>query len=189
MNPLDENTHFIDPATVSPRPTAMRYGLIWGLISVLLGLVTHFTGANDPSSPNLLVSVGLGIVSLGVSIAMIVLAIKQHRDQELGGYISFGRAFTTGFWVVLVSLLISVIWTLVYTNFIAPELFSMDMLVEQWEEAGMSEAEIENAASMTGMFMTPVGVTAMAAIGGLIWGSILALIISAVMKKDAPNMA
>jgi len=39
------------------------------------------------------------------------------------------------------------------------------------------------------MFTGPTAMTVMTFIGGLIWGGILALIMAAVMKKEAPHMA
>jgi len=189
-NPLDENSNYIDPSSVSPNSTAMRYGLIWGLASIVLGLVAHVLGWNNPATPNVMGSMIIGIASLALGITMIVLAIKQHRE-ELGGYISFGRAFKTGFFTALVSALIATVWMLIYTNVVAPDMFNgmEEMMVEQWEEQGLSDEQIEQAKGMTGMFTGAVGMTIMTFVGGLIWGAILSLITGAIMKKDPPHMA
>ena len=41
MTTLDEPMGYIDPQDVSPRPTAMRYGMFWGLAAYFLGLVSY----------------------------------------------------------------------------------------------------------------------------------------------------
>ena len=191
MNPLDEPMTFIDPSTVSPRPVAMRYGLIWGLIGILVGLLAHIMGWNDPADPNVMMSIILGLISFGVSVTMIVLAVKTHRDQELGGYMTFGRGFTTGILTTLFNAVITTIWMVVFFSLINPDMFDMieANMIEQWEEQGLDDEQIETAKGYASMFTGPVFMTIATFFGTLFWGAIISLVVSAVMKKDAPRMA
>ncbi len=188
MNQNDESTNYIDPSTVSPWPIALRYGLIWGLIGIALGLVAHVMGWNDPSNAgnNIVAGVLMGIISFAISITMLVMAIKQHRNQDLGGYITFGRAFSTGFFTVLISTLIATVWAVIMFTLIVPDFFELMEagMIAQWEEQGLSESEIEQARGWAMMFTGPTAFTLSTFIGGLVWGSILSLIIAAIMKKD-----
>jgi len=184
MNPQDAN--YVDPTSVSPQSTGIRYGLIWGLVGILLGLLAHIMGWNNPAEPNVMMSMIIWLATIGVSVAMVFMAIKHHRDQELGGAISLGRAFKVGFIAALVSALIGVVWMFIYTKFIAPEMFSgmEDMMVQQWEEQGLTEEQIEQAKGWAGMMTGPVAMIVSPLVVRLIWGSILAVIMGAVMKKD-----
>ena len=189
MTTLDEPMGYIDPQDVSPRPTAMRYGMFWGLAAILLGLVSYLLGWTDPgNSSGGMIS---GIVSFGLSIAMLVLAIKHHRDNELGGYITFGRGFKTGFLTALFYGIIATIWTVIFINFIATDMIEVMQaaMYEQWESQGLTEEQIEQVEGFAMMFATKKFMIAASFGGALIMGSILSLIISAIMKKDHPQTA
>lgn len=191
MNPLDEQMNYTDQSAVPVQPTAMRYGLIWGLVAIVFGLLMHVLGFSDPSTTSTGMSVVMTLISTAITIAFIVLAIKHHRDQELGGYMTFGRGFKTGFMTTLIYAVIATIWMVIFFNFINPDMFDAinATMVEQWEDAGMSDEEIEQAQSMAGMFTGPTAMTVMTFLGTLFWGAIISLIASAVMKKDPPQMA
>ncbi len=182
--------NYIDPTSVSPKSTAMRYGLIWGLIAIVLGLLAHIMGWNDPVNPNPTMSLILGAISLGLTITMLVLAVRQHRDQELGGYITFGRGFYTGFMTTLIYALIATVWAYILMNLIAPDMFAgiEDKMISDLEAQGKSDEEIEMAVSFSSMFTSPMALTVMTFFGSLIFGSLVSLVVGAVMKKDAPNM-
>ncbi len=191
MDPLDKSMDFIDPAGVSPQQTAMRYGIFWGLGGIILGLLAHLMGWTDPSAGFTAGSAINSILGIVLAVAMVVLAIRTHRDNELGGYISFGRGFKTGMITTLFYAIIAAIWTYIFVTFIAADMMDgiQEAMVEQWEEQGLSDAEIEQAQQFTGFMGNPVWMVAMAFFGGLIWGAIISLIVSAVMKKESPQHA
>ena len=86
-----------------------------------------------------------GVISFALSITMLVLAIKHHRDNELGGYISFGRGFKTGFLTALFYGIIATIWTVIFINFIATDMIEVMQaaMYEEWESQGLTEEQIE----------------------------------------------
>ena len=153
MTTLDEPMGYIDPQDVSPRPTAMRYGGIWGLAGILLGLISYLMGWSDPGSSS---SGGMisGVLSFGLSIAILVLAIKYHRDEELGGYITFGRGFKTGMLTAFFYAIIATVWTVIFINFIATDLVELMQaaMYEEWENQGLTEEQIEQAERFALMF-------------------------------------
>jgi len=175
-----DNIDELNAKNASPFPTALRYGLIGGLISIALGLVSYLAGMQG-TIPTI-----ISIVSILVSIAIIVYAIRAHRDNDLGGYISYGRCLGTGVLTALIMGLIGGIWTLVLFNFIDPDLINtmMEPQMEAMEERGMSEEEIETAMEMTGMFMNPPVMAGIALVWSVIAGLIVSLIAGAVMKKE-----
>ena len=131
------------------------------------------------------------VLSIGLTIGILVLAIKHHRNEELGGFISFGRGFQTGMLTTFFYAIIATVWMFVFINFVDTDMIEniQSTMVEQWEEQGLTDEQIEQAQSFTG-FMSSKGFLIGAAFGGaLLWGAILSLIISAVMKKDNPQTA
>ncbi|MEM1121688.1 MAG: DUF4199 domain-containing protein, partial [Bacteroidota bacterium] len=86
---LDENTDIIDQSEVSFMPTALRYGLIGGGIITVLTLLSGVLGLNTSTAGG----IASFVLSLGIYIWIVYAAIKHHRDEELGGFITMGRAF------------------------------------------------------------------------------------------------
>ncbi len=175
-----DNINELDVKNASPFPTALRYGVIGGLLVIVIGLIQYLLGITST------ISQAVGWLSMLITIVFPVLAIREHRDNDLGGYISYGRGLGTGVLTALIIGLVTAIWTILLYNVIDPSIMDQIMQVqaEAMEEQGMSDEDIENVAAMTGKFMTaPV----MAAIGfgtSLFLGFVASLIGGAVMKRE-----
>lgn len=186
MSTLDNPNEMVSPEHVSPWPTGNRYGLIAGLILVAVGLVIHLAGIVDYSNQSSGGNWVANIANWGVMIAAIVMAVKYHRDEELGGHITFGRAFYVGFIVTLLIAVITLVWSYVFFGFIESGLLTemTEMTREQMiEEQGLSEEQVEQAMSYTAMFFTPGGMALMAGIGTIFIGLVISLIAGGIMKK------
>jgi polyferredoxin len=81
----------------------LTYGLISGLVIILSSLaviVAHGDG-----------NVWLGYLTMLVALSSILVGVKQHRDQALGGVIRFWPAFGLGLGIAVVASLIYVaVW-------------------------------------------------------------------------------
>ena len=185
--PLDySEDHIVDHKKVSPRPTAFRWGLYGGLAAIVLGLVMHLAGLYDWTKT------GGGtipsIITYGVWIATIVMAIRAHKMEDLGGYIPFGRAFFTGLLTGLMYALITAVWAYIFFSFIAPE--ALDIIKEaqydKMAERGMDDAQIEAAEGMMGTFTSPAFLSLTSFISITIMSAIISLIAGAILKKNAP---
>ncbi len=178
-----------NPNQVSYRQTAIRYGAIWGGVSVLTTLIGFLTNT-DPANPETSGAIkGIYmLIGFGIAVWAVVMAIKQHRDRELGGYISLGRAVMVGMMVGLIAGAIGAVFMILYTTVINPGFSeSMQAAMEaQWEAQGMSEEQIEMAASMSGWATNPVFLFISQLIGGAFTGLLVGLIGGAIMKKDRP---
>lgn len=131
MNTLDEGQFTPDPNKVSVIQTGAKYGIIMGLAGIITQLIMHLLGTDNPDSDPTLGSL-LGLISFAITITIIVVAVRYHRDHELGGFISFGRGMKVCFWLGIVSSIITAIWTWLYQNLIAPE--SLDLLRSEVEK-------------------------------------------------------
>src|SRR5690606_25359973 len=71
--------------------TILIYGLISGTVIILGMLATILAGGGEPHG-----NVWLGYLIMLVALSSIVVGVKQHRDQVLGGVIRFWPAFGMG---------------------------------------------------------------------------------------------
>jgi uncharacterized protein DUF4199 len=96
------------------KKTVLTFGLIAGvIISVLMGgslLLADKIGSGH--------SMALGYTIMVASFLLIYFGIRSHRDNDLAGQISFGRAFACGILIALISSICYVVmWEVLYFNF------------------------------------------------------------------------
>ena len=182
MTTLDNPNNAPDPSTVSPMPVSMRYGGIIAAILIIFGLVLHVTGVSDPANPSA-ASSALGCLNYIVMIAGIVMAIKFHRDNELGGFITLGRGIGAGTLTGVVIGVISAIWMIIFMSFIAPDMGEaiMDAALEKAQPG-----QEEMTEKMVGYFTNPYSMAAFSLIGSVLIGFFTGLIGGAIMKKERP---
>jgi hypothetical protein len=96
------------------KKTVLTFGLIAGvIISVLMGgslLIANKIGSGH--------SMVLGYTMMVASFLLIYFGIRSYRDNDLAGQISFGRAFTCGILIALITTVFYVVmWEIIYFNF------------------------------------------------------------------------
>ena len=187
MAALDDELGIIDPSTVPTRPTAMRYGGIAALVFIAIQLLLDTTGLIDYSAGQ-----GMYYPSILNGIATIVIlymAIKYHRDEELGGYISFGRCVKLGALIGLFAGILIAIFAFIYHSFVRPDIIPsiMEFQREQMAEQGMSDDQIEQAMGLAATFTTPLATAISSVFNGVFWNVLFSLIVGAIMKKNAPS--
>jgi hypothetical protein len=96
------------------KKTVLTFGLIAGvMISVLMGgslLIANKIGSGH--------SMALGYTIMVASFLLIYFGIRSYRDNTLAGQISFGRAFTCGILITLITTICYVaMWEVLYFNF------------------------------------------------------------------------
>ena len=182
MNTLD-NPNFNNPINVSPRPIAIRWGLISGTIGVAISLLGYLSGTLNPSSNFSGTQLLWTFLSLGATIYCIYMMQTQHRDNELGGFISLGRCVGLGAISGLVSGAIGGIFAVVLFGFIEPN-FMHDAMVKAWQDQGLNEEQIEMASKMAGMMTSPTMMFLMSILSGVIGGVILGLLIGLMTRKE-----
>lgn len=176
----------VDPATVSYLNLAIRYGAIWGGVSVVSSLIGFLTDTNGISPDAGPVKWVYTLVGLGVASWAITTVIRIDRDQQLGGYIGLGRCLGIGSLTGLACGIISGIFTAFYLLVINPGFSEQlkEMMVAQWEEQGMGEEQIEMALSMSSAFTNPLVLSISQAFGGVILGLLIGLVAGLVMKRE-----
>lgn len=99
------------------KKIVLTFGLISGLIlSILMGSSMLF--ANKFGSGHSMVAMALGYTMMVASFLLVYFGIRSYRDNVLGGQISFGRAFSCGILIALITCVCYVVmWEFLYFNF------------------------------------------------------------------------
>ena len=181
ITPLSEIESEDEEDRITVGEVARKWGLYVGLIGIVYGLIQQFAGLATSNVANYLGSV--------ILIAGVVLAHKEFK-RDGNGFMSFKQGFGIGSLITIYSSLISVVFTYVYIKFVDDSMMTMikEQQIEQMENRGMSEAEIEQAMEFTSSFMTPEVTMVFALIGSIVIGIILSLIISAITKNEDPSV-
>lgn len=120
------------------------YGLISGLV-IIAGIIGSIVAFADAPHSN----VWVGYLIMLAALSSILVGVKQHRDQALGGVIGFGKAFLIGLGIALVA---AFAYIVVWEIYLAATGYRfMDQYVAQMLEtrraAGVSGAEYEKLAA------------------------------------------
>jgi Na+/glutamate symporter len=100
------------------KKSVLTFGLISGvIISVLMGgsmLIAYKLGASQGGHNGML----LGYTMMVASFLLVYFGIRSYRDNVLAGHITFGRAFSCGILISLISCVCYVVtWEIIYFNF------------------------------------------------------------------------
>lgn len=170
---------------VSPFSTGLKYGIILALISILTTVILYVTGILT----NEMATTILGLLSLVAYIAVIAFAIKSHRDDKQGGFITLGKALGVGVITALVSAFISGIFTYILYAFIDPGLLEeiLSMTEDSMLESGLPDDQIDMAMEWTRKFTTPASQFGSGLVGGICCGSVVSLIAGLILKNEPLN--
>ncbi|WP_421876939.1 DUF4199 domain-containing protein [Marinoscillum sp.] len=166
---------------------ALKYGAVAGVIMIVSWFVSHQLFTSEDGSFDSSMGEFLGYAAMILAFTMVFLGVKNYRDREGAGHITFGKAFLIGLYIVLVTSVIYVVgWMIYYPNFMAdfPDQYLQSQLA-QLKESGLSETEIQtkkeeligwmewykepqNMAAMTFMEIFPVGLI-VTVISAFIW--------------------
>jgi hypothetical protein len=139
------------------KKTVWKFGLISGaVVSVALIVGFNLFAGPDGKTPTESGEI-FGYTSMIVALSLIFFGIKSYRDGELGGSISFGKAFQIGLLITLVaSVMYVVTWMVYYHTTEAGDTFGQQFLAQYAEslrEKGMAEAEIAKEMDSQKKFM------------------------------------
>lgn len=162
----------------------LKFGLLSAVIGIFISLLTYIMGLDKSPTGQY-----LGWINIPATIFLMVMCVKETRDTLFNGFISFGQSFKNLFLMLLVSTFLSGVFMYFYTSAINPSLidYIMEQQALEMEKKGMDQAAIDQAMAMSEKFISPAWMTIWTIVGGLFMGVVIALIISAIMKKSDPN--
>lgn len=98
------------------KKTILRYGITSLLILCTLGFINYLAIVNVSNYNG---AIG-GYISIFLSLIFIYVGIKQFRDKENGGFVSYKQAFLLGILIVIFPSLANGIYSVVYAKYIDP---------------------------------------------------------------------
>jgi hypothetical protein len=140
------------------KKTVLTFGLLSGALSAaLMSVLMPFAEQIGFDR-----SIVIGYTTIVISFLFVYFGIRSYRDNVLGGTITFGRGFSVGLLITLISCVCYVAsWLVVYYNFMPdfPDKYAA-YLVEGIRSSGGSQAQIDetirSGEEMTKMLQNPL---------------------------------
>lgn len=169
----------------SKKNVGVLYGLINAGAAIVFTVILYLGGAKMFVNP-------VAYVGICIPIVICVLGGLQHRKQ-LGGYMEFGEALKVTFLILVIGSLIATIFQFVLFNYIDipfRQALAQESAqkAEQWmHRMGMPQDKIDQATEdiLNGNSYT-LGKLFLGFAFGCIWWFIVALVVSAIIKKKRP---
>ncbi len=170
------------------KKTVLTFGLISGvMISVLMGgslLIADKLGSRH--------SMLVGYTIMVASFLLIYFGVRSYRDNNLAGQISFGRAFTCGILITLITTACYVVsWEIIYFNFMPHFMDSyFAAQIHRVQAAGLDPAT--TAARVAAIqrsqqsYQNPLVNIAYTCMEPLPVGLLITLISAAILRRKAP---
>lgn len=168
----------------SIKKIALNYGVIWGLLTIVLSVISYVTD-NHLDRP-----MWLTIAGVAIMVGIIVYGLKAFK-QENEGFLSISEALKVGLAISLVAAIIGTIYNYIFVTVIEPEFvaqmldFTRDKMVT--DNPDMTQEQMDMAMGITEKMMTPLVMSAMGIIVTLFLGFITSLIAGLVMKVNRPE--
>ncbi|HSP13066.1 MAG TPA: DUF4199 domain-containing protein [Salegentibacter sp.] len=176
----------MDIQKTDSKSIIINYGVLLGILSVVLGVIMYVTNAY--LNPSFYFS----IVSFLIMVVVIVLGIRTFKIANQS-YLSLTEALKLGLGIALVGGIIGAIWQLLLMTVIEPD-YMMQMADMQREVMlerfpNMTDAQIDDALTMNEKFSSPWIMMAIAIIGSLFFGFLISLVTGLIMKNKNPYEA
>ena len=168
---------------------ALKFGAISGAIMIIGWFATHQLFTNEDGGFDMASSEILGYSAMLLAFVAVFIGVKNYRDKQLDGHITFGKAFLIGLYTVLVTAFIYVVgWMIYFPNFM-PDFADQYMAsqITALEESGITGAELqaqkEEMASFMEWYKQPINMIGMTIMEILPIGLIVAAVSALVWKK------
>jgi hypothetical protein len=167
----------------NPNMLAFKSAIAYSVYFLVLMFVMKWLGV-DQNNPNTTVAEKI-IYSLAsyIPFIMAVVFVQTTYKKELGGYISFGKAFSSGFKVAAYAGLFIAVFTILYYKVLDTNAFNQ-LMDSAKAAAGDDENKVKGVEMMRPYMIFFIGFGV--AVSYTIYGLIISLIGAAVIKKEQP---
>ncbi len=170
----------------SPIQSAVRPGLIIGLVSLVITYIAYFIDSSY------LASGYFGLIALVLFFGLIIFFGKEFR-KESGGFLTFGTAFNFSFFAILISGIIGLVGNILLFHVIDPTLpqvlgdLTFETQLEMMEKFGQNPDSMPSETLDTYREAAYSNFTLFGQLKGFGFGliayAIIALILGAILKK------
>lgn len=139
------------------RPS-FKYGSIAGVIMVVVFFLPFLIFKGQDLYNFFLVGEIIGYSTMILSLLFVFFGIRSYRDSELGGMITFGKAFATGLLITLVASIIFGLFTVLLYTVISPNLgnemieFYKRSIMESGQPQQIIDKQIAEMEAQRGLF-------------------------------------
>jgi len=168
--------------TVTTRSVGMRYGIIMGVVSIAYFIILNMLGVDMTQGP--------GSWGRYVYCAILIFLAQKYYKENGDGFMAYGQGIGISFWMGLISVAISSVFTYIYVKFIDTSFIQqmLDRTRESMEEKGnLSDEQIDQAMTMTSKFMTPELILVFGIVFGIIGTIVIGLIVTIFTQKKNPE--
>jgi hypothetical protein len=164
----------------TPKQNSTKIAFKWALISLVTSIVLTYVWQLLNVNPTSPVTYG-GFIFF---IAFLLFVQKEYRDQ-LGGFITFGEAFLSGFLFSVFAGIMTAIFIFIYYSYLSPQIYQLTLDAQRaaMEAKGASSDQIDQTMGI----MNKYG-KILTLIGGIVFtpivGAVIALIGAAIFKKE-----
>lgn len=164
---------------VNPWKANLTNGAILALIGITYSLILYFMDK--------IADKNLGYVAIVINIAALFFLLKSYRDNIMHGQITYGQSVGAGVIISLYYAIATSIFTYILYTVIDPGLVTKQLAVAEAAmraKGGLTEGQIDTAMQFTSKFMNPVVLAITGVFGGVLWGTIISLLVSIFIKKE-----
>ncbi len=162
------------------KQVGMKYGIYLALVSIIYSLILQILGLAAKQS--------LGYIGF---IFVIIALVLAHRDfKRSNEFMSYGQGLGISMIIITISSVLGSIFSYIYIKFVDNSMLDVirEQSIVQMEERGMSDSQIDQAMEMQAKFTTPEMILVFGILGGIFFGFIIALIVTAITKKSNPAL-
>ena len=166
--------------SVTPTSVGLRYGLLVGLVSIIFSFVLFITQADQ--SP-------LRWLGLVILIGGMVLAHNAYKKAN-GGFMQYSEGLGIGAFMSVISGILSTAFSYVYMTVVDEGYMGriMETTRAKMEAQGnMTDDQIDQAMNMAQKFSSGGWMVLFGILGSLLFGFLIALVVSAITKNPKPE--
>lgn len=162
---------------------ALKWGLISGIISIILSLATQFLGIKNTGDAT--IGFVLSFIALAFTCLIQVLAMKDFKSQN-NDLMTYGQGLGIGLLAGAVWGVVSGGFNMLYIKYIdnSEVVRQANMMREKLEEQGGTDAQMEMNEKIIAWATDPSLAFIVTIFMGLLTGLLLALVVSAILKKE-----
>lgn len=163
--------------------TALTYGIVIGIMLILIQLVFYF--AHNITSPL------SSILSYVIMLGGIVVVVRYRRDNDLGGYIKYGQALGLGTFTIFIASLLLGIYVYTFYKFIDPAAINLILKAAEnkmlKENSNISDEQLDAILKAIRHLMNPGFIAFSNLFNFTFLGFVLSLMVSIFLKKSPPE--
>ncbi len=159
---------------------ALTYGLLLGAASAIFTFMLYTMDMHYQNEWPVIV------ISIAISLTALIVGMIQFKKAN-NGFMSFGQALKVGVGVSLIGGVIAIIFSLILSNFIDPEMVNKSMEFQKtklMDSTALKVEQIEDQLEMQRKFTTPAMQILFGLLTSIVSGFIFSLIPALVLKKQ-----